>query len=147
MHTWIEAVNQLHRQGEAYVIVTILGSRGSTPRDSGTKMVIAREKNYGTIGGGHLEFQATAVASQMVHEGLERQHLEKFPLGPRLGQCCGGSVTLLFECFPGNDFNVMLFGAGHVGSALVDILKQLPCRDPGVDSHESQPIGGDTVVV
>jgi len=145
MHPWIETIHQLSRQGEAYVIVTVLDARGSTPRDSGTKMVVAREKNYGTIGGGHLEFQAIGFATQMLLEGRERQHLETFPLGPGLGQCCGGSVTLLFECFPGNDFNIMLFGAGHVGSALVDILKQLPCRLKWVDSRDNQHSAPDTL--
>lgn len=145
MHPWIETVHQLNRLGEAYVIVTILEARGSTPRDSGTKMVVAREKNYGTIGGGNLEFQAIGFASHMLHEGREQQHLETFPLGPGLGQCCGGRVTLLFECFPGNDFNIMLFGAGHVGTALVDILKQLPCRLYWIDSRDKQHSASDTL--
>jgi xanthine dehydrogenase accessory factor len=108
-------------------------------------MVVAREKNYGTIGGGHLEFQAIGFASQMLHEGRERQHLETFPLGPGLGQCCGGNVTLLFECFPGNDFNIMLFGAGHVGTALADILKQLPCRLHWIDSRDNQHSASDSL--
>jgi xanthine dehydrogenase accessory factor len=145
MHPWIETVHQLNRLGEAYVIVTILDARGSTPRDSGTKMVVALEKNYGTIGGGNLEFQAISFASHMLHEGREQQHLETFPLGPDLGQCCGGRVTLLFECFPGNDFNIMLFGAGHVGTALVDILKQLPCRLYWIDSRDKQHSASDTL--
>ncbi len=145
MHPWIETVHQLNRLGEAYVIVTVLDARGSTPRDSGTKMVVAREKNYGTIGGGHLEFQAIGFASHMLHEGRERQHVETFALGPALGQCCGGNVTLLFECFSGNDFNIMLFGAGHVGTALVDILKQLPCRLHWIDSRDNQHSASDTL--
>jgi len=145
MNMWIESVNQLDQQGEAYVIVTVLRSLGSTPRDGGTKMVVAREESYGTIGGGHLEFQVITVARRMLLEGLERQHQETFLLGPGLGQCCGGKVTLLFECFPGNDFNMMLFGAGHVGSALVDILKQLPCRLKWVDSRVDQHAAPDTL--
>ena len=108
-------------------------------------MVVAREKNYGTIGGGHLEFQTIALAGHMLLESRERQHVETFPLGPRLGQCCGGRVTLLFESFPGNDFDIMLFGAGHVGTALVDILKQLPCRLHWVDSRDNQHSASDTL--
>jgi len=81
----------------------------------------------------------------MLLEGLERQHQETFLLGPGLGQCCGGKVTLLFECFPGNDFNIMLFGAGHVGSALVEILKKLPCRLKWVDSRDHQHAAADTL--
>lgn len=141
MHPWIEAIYQLNRTGEAYVIVTILNTQGSTPRDRGTKMVVARNTSFGTIGGGNLEFQAISLAHKMLQKAQEQQHWETFPLGPSLGQCCGGSVTLFFECFPGHDFQIMLFGAGHVGTALVDIFKQLPCRLHWIDSRENQHTG------
>ncbi len=145
MHPWIEAIYQLNRTGEAYVIVTILNTKGSTPRERGTKMVVARNTSFGTIGGGNLEFQAIRLAHNMLQKGQEQQHWETFPLGPNLGQCCGGSVTLFFECFPGHDFQIMLFGAGHVGTALVDIFKQLPCRVHWIDSRENQHTGTNSL--
>ncbi len=138
MHEWIETVYQLNQNEEAYVLVTILNAQGSTPRESGTKMVVSRTRTYGTIGGGNLEFQAINMANDMLQKGQARQHWETFSLGPSLGQCCGGRITVLFECFPGNDFHIMLFGAGHVGTALVDILKQVPCRLHWVDARENQ---------
>ncbi len=135
---WVDAVNQLQQRGDAYVLITLLGARGSTPRDSGTKMVVATDASFGTIGGGHLEHKAMSVAAQMLDGKDERQRIEHFPLGPSLGQCCGGSTTVLFESFPANTFNIVLFGAGHVGQALASILSQLPCRLLWIDSREGQ---------
>jgi xanthine dehydrogenase accessory factor len=139
--SWIEAVSLVAEQGHPYVLITLLGSRGSTPRDSGTKMVVSGETNYGTIGGGHLEFKALKIATRMLAVGIEDQRIDHFSLGASLGQCCGGSHTLLFECFPGNKFNVALFGAGHVGTVVTGILQQLPCRLRWVDSRENQHPG------
>ena len=148
MKNWTEAIHQCTQMGEACVLVTVLGAQGSTPRDNGTKMVIAREHNYGTIGGGHLEYQAMSIAADLLREGVEQQRITHFPLGARLGQCCGGRTTLLFECFPGTAVNIMLFGAGHVGQALATILQQLPCRLQWVDSRDNQhPAGLPTNVV
>ena len=142
MKNWIDAVQQCTQLGEAYVLVTVLGAQGSTPRDNGTKMVITGEQIYGSIGGGNLEYQTMSIAAELLREGIEQQRITHFPLGPRLGQCCGGRTTLLFECFPVNEVNIMLFGAGHVGQALAAILQQLPCHLQWVDSRDNQHPGG-----
>lgn len=134
--SWQRAVSELESRGAAYVLITVLGARGSTPRNSGVKMVVSADKNYGTIGGGHLEFNAIAIATELLKKPQNHQQIEHFPLGAKLGQCCGGSTTLLFESFPGSGLNIMLFGAGHVGRALAPILAQLPCRLHWVDSRE-----------
>lgn len=138
MKNWIEAIHEYTRLGEACVLVTVLGAQGSTPRDNGAKMVIARDRNCSSIGGGHLEYQAMSIAAELLREGVEQQRIAHFPLGAGLGQCCGGRTTLLFECFPGTDINIMLFGAGHVGQALVPVLQQLPCRLQWVDCRDNQ---------
>jgi xanthine dehydrogenase accessory factor len=62
--------------------------------------------------------------------------VEEFSLGPSLGQCCGGRATVLFEYFPATLFTVVLFGGGHVGTALVKILRELPCKFDWIDSRE-----------
>ena len=134
--SWIDAAQQLQSQGEDYVLITLLGSRGSTPRDNGTKMVVAADAAFGTIGGGHLEYKAMQIAATLLGEDEEQQRIEYFPLGPTLGQCCGGSTTVLFESFKGPSLNIVLFGAGHVGSALIQILQQLPCHLHWVDCRE-----------
>ncbi|WP_222937504.1 xanthine dehydrogenase accessory protein XdhC [Spartinivicinus ruber] len=135
---WVEAINQLNTSGDAFVLVTLLVTRGSTPRDAGTKMVISADATYDTIGGGHLEYQVIATAQKMLTEQQPQQHLAYFPLGPSLGQCCGGSTIVLFEQFSANQVNIMLFGAGHVGQALVSILSELPCHVSWVDSRQAQ---------
>lgn len=135
---WVNALHQLNQQGAAYVLVTLVGVSGSTPRNSGTKMVITEDNIYDTIGGGHLEHKTIAYAHKMLTAGDETQQLEHFQLGTNLGQCCGGTASVLFECFAASTVNIMLFGAGHVGQALVNILSALPCKVHWVDNREQQ---------
>ena len=135
---WNSAAYQLSKQGQAYVLVTLVGVTGSTPRNSGTKMVISKADIYDTIGGGHLEHKTIKHARKMLAAGKASQHLEHFQLGSNLGQCCGGNASVLFECFAAVGVNIMLFGAGHVGKALIPILAQLPCQVTWVDSREEQ---------
>jgi xanthine dehydrogenase accessory factor len=135
---WNSAAYQLSKQGQAYVLVTLVGVSGSTPRNSGTKMVITKDDIFDTIGGGHLEHKTIKYAKTMLSGGNNAQHLEHFQLGSNLGQCCGGNATVLFECFAAVGVNIMLFGAGHVGKALIPILAQLPCQVTWVDSRDEQ---------
>jgi xanthine dehydrogenase accessory factor len=133
---WVDAVKELSTKDQAYVLVTLLGVRGSAPRDSGTKMVVSQSSSFDTIGGGHLEHQAIKIAQQMLTKGEQAQHIEHFPLGPKLGQCCGGTTSVLFESFASTQINIMLFGAGHVGHAIAPILAGLPVRLHWVDTRE-----------
>lgn len=135
---WASAAHQLNKQGQAYVIATIVGVTGSTPRNSGTKMVICRDDIFDTIGGGHLEHKVIKHAHQLLTTGDACQQLEHFQLGAQLGQCCGGNASVLFECFSASGANIMLFGAGHVGKALIPILAGLPCNITWVDSRAEQ---------
>ncbi len=63
---WISALAELQRSGEPCVLVTIIEERGSTPRNAGSKMVVSAERLYDTIGGGHLEYRAQAIAREML---------------------------------------------------------------------------------
>jgi xanthine dehydrogenase accessory factor len=78
------------------VRVVIAEVQGSSPRGPGTAMVVWAEGQAGTIGGGALEWEAAARARALLAEGREKA-VERMPLGPTLGQCCGGAVLLLFE--------------------------------------------------
>ncbi|KGJ90901.1 xanthine dehydrogenase accessory protein XdhC [Colwellia psychrerythraea] len=135
---WTGAVHQLNKQGKAYVVATIVGVTGSTPRNSGTKMVITNEDIFDTIGGGHLEHKVIKHAHQLLTGGEACQQLEHFQLGAQLGQCCGGDASVLFECFSASGANIILFGAGHVGKALIPILAGLPCSITWVDNRVEQ---------
>ena len=135
---WNQASLDLNQQGRAYVLITIIGVTGSTPRDSGTKMVVSQSDTFDTIGGGHLEYKAIKQARKLLEANQDCQLIEHFQLGSQLGQCCGGNASILFECFAANTIHIALFGAGHVGQALIPMLSGLPCHITWVDNRESQ---------
>lgn len=137
-YNWNQASLNLSQQGQAYVLITIVGVTGSTPRNSGTKMVVSQNEIFDTIGGGHLEFKAIKFAKQLLNSNTDCQQIEHFQLGSQLGQCCGGNASLLFECFAANTINIAVFGAGHVGQALMPILAGLPCHTTWLDSRAEQ---------
>lgn len=84
----------------AVIRVVVAEVAGSAPREAGAAMVIWADGQEGTIGGGALEYQATAAARAMLAAG-EAARLVKMPLGPALNQCCGGAVVLLSELWDG----------------------------------------------
>ena len=78
------------------VLVTVAIVEGSVPREPGAKMLVTRDGFAGTVGGGHLEHRAIDMARTMLEEGGVAR-IERFALGPSLGQCCGGIAHLVFE--------------------------------------------------
>src|SRR4029453_11302913 len=97
LNHWVDTLVALQASGTPAVIVSVVGTRGSVPRTAGTHMIVTREELHGTIGGGHLEFQALSIARALLGGAPGTQRLRRFPLGASLGQCCGGVVNLLFE--------------------------------------------------
>jgi xanthine dehydrogenase accessory factor len=96
---WPDALRAALACGERAVLVAVAGAAGSTPRESGVAMVVTRDRIAGTIGGGHLEYEAMRLAREALvdgHAGLPAHWLVRFPLSARLGQCCGGVATLAF---------------------------------------------------
>ncbi|MDQ2819823.1 MAG: xanthine dehydrogenase accessory protein XdhC [Pseudomonadota bacterium] len=192
MHDWLTGAVR-----EPAVLVTVAQAEGSVPREAGAHMLVSSSALVDTIGGGHLELKAIAIARAMLLDARTR-HFERFPLGPSLGQCCGGVAHLLFEradaahlallasrrdvdtfrvvaidrdaaalcdatgrVLTGDRvpaFNasagthvsggwlvdavlaprahLVLFGAGHVGAAIVRLLGDLPCRVTWVDERD-----------
>jgi xanthine dehydrogenase accessory factor len=118
--------------------ILIVETRGSAPREAGTRMWIDTHETRGSIGGGNLEFTALKIAREMLLSGETRRE-RKFALGDSLGQCCGGSVTLRFSRVSKTEhqfeesFAVVLFGAGHVGKEVARILENVPCSLTWVD--------------
>lgn len=137
MSRWAEVLAELQRRGEAHVIVTLLGTRGSTPRACGSKMIVTAEQSHDSIGGGHLEFKAIAHARTLLAREQDGQSLEQYPLGASLGQCCGGQVSVLYEHFAARGPRLLVFGAGHVARALIPILAELPLRIRWIDNREN----------
>ncbi len=135
---WQQAVSTCHNQGEGFVLVTVVGATGSTPREGGTKMVVTQADTIDTIGGGQLEFVATQKAREFLIKGVAIQKMEHFPLASKAEQCCGGSMTLLFEVYPAAGIHLVIFGAGHVARSLVKILEDCDTRIDWVDSRTDQ---------
>ncbi len=152
-----ELLNQLqHADG---VLVSVDSVQGSGPREVGAWMAVFPQTLVNTIGGGHLEFQAITearalmsrpvsenVASTATHE--DNALTTRYALGPALGQCCGGVVHLKFERISAADAPALkqrllangqplaLFGGGHVGRALVNVLSTLPYNVQWIDSRD-----------
>jgi xanthine dehydrogenase accessory factor len=130
---------------EALILATVARTSGSVPREEGAWMAVTADGFTGTVGGGHLEFDAIARArAALGGEPLESE--VRYPLGPSLGQCCGGVVWLRFERVEaGVDLAtrlpapptrpVALFGAGHVGHAIARIARDLPLTLHWIDSR------------
>jgi xanthine dehydrogenase accessory factor len=214
VNEWIEELCDITAGGERVVLVTVAGSRGSSPREVGAKMIVTGDTTVGTIGGGQLEYQCTRIATDLL-DAEEQATVRKFPLGASMGQCCGGVVDILFEPISsrlpgwlqvirglhgqrepaaivtaigpgtqkfvvtsdnqfgggngdlptailestresladgkgtyrvddwfielvvGSNFNIAVFGAGHVGSAVVASLSGLDCNIRWIDSRRN----------
>ncbi|HEY2238133.1 MAG TPA: xanthine dehydrogenase accessory protein XdhC [Streptosporangiaceae bacterium] len=139
---WLEAVQQLRRDGQAGVLVTVAEVRGHAPREAGAKMVVGRDQVWGSVGGGNLEASAIARSRELIDAGAGRPEFSETRLSPHSRnehgrQCCGGVVRLLLEPLPARPV-VALFGAGHVGFELARILSRLPIQLRLADSRAEQ---------
>lgn len=134
--------------GRDAMLVEVLEARGSVPRDAGTRMVIDADQVLGTIGGGHLELQAIAFARSRLASGERSAHTQAIALGPSLGQCCGGALTLRYSMLDAGAlaawpdtpprFALQLYGAGHVGRAIVALLAGIHCRVWWIDERDDE---------
>lgn len=97
MPDWIGEALAAARRGETLAMVSIVGAEGSTPRETGARMLVWPDRFTGTIGGGALERQGLDQARKLLGQSARRHALQDYPLGPLLGQCCGGHVRLLVE--------------------------------------------------
>lgn len=133
---------------ECAVIVEVSEAKGSVPREHGTRMLVNATQCIGTIGGGHLELKATQTAREMLRSCEMSVHVEHYALGPTLGQCCGGAVTLSFAPLdeaalsawpvPAPLFHLQMYGAGHVGRAIVTLLATLNVNVEWIDERDAE---------
>ena len=109
-------------------------------------MLVAADATIGTIGGGHLELEAMTVARGMLASNDVRPQKRRYALGPTLGQCCGGAVTLAFSrldagalaAWPASAplFHLQLHGAGNVGRAIATLLATIGCDVDWLDQRD-----------
>jgi xanthine dehydrogenase accessory protein XdhC len=135
---------------EGVILVTIAHASGSTPREAGATMAVSAATMAGTIGGGQLEFHCADIARAMLADGETARTLD-IPLGPQMGQCCGGRVAVSLHRATAADLAmlmarekaeaasrpaVLIFGAGHTGRALALALAPLPFATTLIDDRD-----------
>jgi xanthine dehydrogenase accessory factor len=137
----LENAVSLEREGTSFVLVTLVEALGSTPQDTGAKMLVTSlGRHSGTVGGGKVEAQAIAFAQEMLRPEAHDAGKPRFvtwTLKTDVGMTCGGSVKLYFEphLAPGALWPIAVFGAGHVSQALLRVLLPLPCSLTVCDSR------------
>jgi xanthine dehydrogenase accessory factor len=136
-HDWLPVLTDLTERGEPCVLITVMEAKGSTPREAGVKMIATSSEQFGTIGGGNLEFEAIAAARELL-ASAGKPTVKDYPLGPKLAQCCGGAVSVFLEPFLPVGKTLYLFGAGHVGKEVVKVLDGLPLKVKWVDERAGE---------
>jgi xanthine dehydrogenase accessory factor/xanthine dehydrogenase large subunit len=148
------ALRAMLERGEPAALVTVADARGSTPREPGARMLVGANAAIGTIGGGRLEWDAISRARALASDTAQPPHPTiDVPLGPAIGQCCGGHVTLRLEradptvlarieaeeqAASSRRTRVLLFGAGHVGKAIATALAPLPFDIQWIDERTEE---------
>jgi xanthine dehydrogenase accessory factor len=143
---WIEKLSELHAQRRPCALVVVTEVKGSGPRESGARMVVAMgarsrpELVFGTIGGGNLEHLAIERCGELLAKGRSVSESTAYPLSEKAGQCCGGEVTLFFETFPWSRRRVVVFGAGHVAQAIGGLAAYLSADLTLIDARAEDEI-------
>ncbi|MGK9285476.1 xanthine dehydrogenase accessory protein XdhC [Sinorhizobium meliloti] len=152
-----EDIRDFLTRERACVLVEVASAAGSTPRDTDAWMLVSKDRTFATIGGGQLEFMAIDHARKLV-QGAKADLRMAIPLGPEIGQCCGGHVALSFKKVDADTRatliersddeiahrpHVYIFGAGHVGNALAMALSHVPLRTVLVDTREHELSAAD----
>ncbi|MEH3091385.1 MAG: xanthine dehydrogenase accessory protein XdhC [Agrobacterium cavarae] len=137
------------------ILVEIEAVKGSSPREAGTFMLVSATRIWETIGGGQFEYMAIDHARAMLDGRTEIDVLD-IPLGPEIGQCCGGRTLLRFtrvtdavadaltkrmQDAEDQQPTVFIFGAGHVGKALANSLSLLPLTVSVVETRREELVG------
>lgn len=136
----------------AVIRVELTQVLGSSPREQGAHMFVAHGGVFGTIGGGQLEYMAIDQARVLINQEGNHAHMD-VPLGPEIGQCCGGRVEISLSRMSGdaravavsadlariaNLPCVYIFGAGHIGRALALAFSPLPVQPILVDGRAEE---------
>jgi len=139
-----EQLVALERARAPFVLVVLVEALGSTPQDSGAKMLVTPAGLHaGTVGGGRVEAKAIALAQEMLAVADAARAAPRFvtwTLKGDVGMTCGGSVKFYLEPHPaggaGAAWPIAIFGAGHIAQALLPVLLPLPCS---VDVYDPRP--------
>lgn len=136
--SFIRKMEGLQHEGVPCCVVTLVDARGSIPQIVGARAIFtAQGLTHGTVGGGTLERIAEKKARELLEDnGALRTHFQRYNLQKDLGMTCGGELALFFEVHrPELDWNIVIFGAGHVAQTLCRFLVELDCRVVCVDTR------------
>jgi xanthine dehydrogenase accessory factor len=134
MWDWVHKLDELRQGGRPAAVITVIGCAGSTPCTVGAKMIALEGGDFhGTIGGGHLEKLALADAAACLASSESKTF--RYPLGAKVGQCCGGVVDTFVEVV-GAGPRLYLFGVGHVGRAVCRVLDGTPFHVHAIDERD-----------
>lgn len=148
MSAWWSKALELVRRDEPFVLVTVCSVAGSAPREAGTKMLVWADGQDGTVGGGNLEFTIVDQARKLLANG-DAYRFQSYPLGPLLGQCCGGRVGILLERLGADSIGWLTEiaateEAGHPYS-IHSTLQETHIARRHVDLNSATDLGGDIV--
>lgn len=141
-------LSALLQQTEVSVLVTVAIAEGSLPREAGAKMLVTKDRQFDAIGGGHLEFKACEYARTLLSipagRRVNSKKIERFPLGPALGQCCGGVVFLTFERIEpaGHALFIYLQQRGQQGKNSYRLLQLDTDTPPSLYDQDRECIAG-----
>ena len=133
MKNWLELLSEFKEKRQPAALVTVTKCSGSAPCVVSSRMIVTKNKSiYGTIGGGKLEFKA--INEAIVALKKNRIIESSYTLGPDFAQCCGGKVEFIIE--PMNQSpELFLFGAGHIGTEIANLLVDTPFKVKLIDSR------------
>lgn len=130
-------LTELAEGGTPHVLISLIAARGETPADVGSKAIVTEAGlDSGTVGGGKVELHSIKKAKEYLESKKKRTEVFTWDLQKDIGMTCGGEVTMLFEVYVPGQWNIAVFGAGHVSQSLVRLLQTLSCQITCVDSRK-----------
>jgi xanthine dehydrogenase accessory factor len=136
MENYFDNLNRLLQSNIPFVSVIVVDTTGSVPQDAGSKMLVTHEGLVcGTVGGGKVEKRAIEEAQNLLRTAnpAKSTYFVNWSLNKDIGMTCGGMVKLFFETYNTNTWKVVVFGAGHVSQAVINLLTNLECRITCID--------------
>lgn len=132
-----EKLNDLFFTNIPFVMVTLVDVIGSSPQNTGSRMLVTQDGLYdGTIGGGKVEFKAINEAKSLLQNKSPITLFVEWNLKKDVGMSCGGIVKIYFEAFQSKPWKIAVFGAGHVANALIPLLLKLDCQIKCIDPRQ-----------
>lgn len=127
---------ELLKSKTPFVLVTMVETLGSIPQNQGAKMIVSTDGLIsGTIGGGKVEKKSIEESLKLLSksENFNRCRFVRWNLNKDVGMTCGGTVGIFFEAFNHNNWEITVFGAGHIANSLIPVLLTLDCNITCID--------------